>query len=147
MFAQRLTVAVAALVLLSIAACSPASGPTLTAPEAYAQAQAGKLTLIDIRHPDEWYQTGVAKGALRIDMTNEQNEAGFVRQVGSKVGNNKGAPIGLISLAGNRAARAQKILLDAGFIHVYNIKEGMAGSGAGPGWVAHGLPVVACPDC
>jgi hypothetical protein len=27
---------------------------------------------------------------------------------------------------------------------VYNVKEGMAGSGAGPGWIKHGLPLEPC---
>ena len=148
MLAPRLLLAaIATCMLLSITACSRSSGPTLSAPEAYAQAQAGKLTLIDIRHPNEWHQTGVAKGALRIDMTNEQADVGFVRQVNSKLGGNKNMPIGLLSLAGNRARHAQQILHEAGFTHVYNIREGMAGSSAGPGWVARGLPLEACPDC
>lgn len=148
MLAPRLLLAaIATFVLLSINACTRDGGPTLSAPEAYAQAQAGKLVLIDIRHPDEWHQTGVAKGALRIDMTNEQTDAGFVSQVSSKLGGNKNMPIGLISLAGNRASHAQQILREAGFTHVYNIKEGMAGNSAGPGWVGRGLPVEACPDC
>ena len=148
MSVPRLSIAViAAFMLLSLHACSRDNGLTLSAPEAYAQAQAGKLTLIDIRHPDEWRQTGVAKGALRIDMTNTQGESGFVEQVAAGMGGRKHAPIGLLSIAGNRGTNAQQVLRQAGFTHVYNIKEGMMGSSAGPGWIARGLPVVACPRC
>ena len=148
MSVPRLSVAaIAAFMLLSIHACSKDSGPTLSAPEAYAQSQAGTLTLIDIRHPDEWRQTGVATGALRIDMANAQGEAGFVAQVTATMGGKKHAPIGLLSIAGNRGANAQQVLREAGFTHVYNIKEGMMGSGAGPGWIARGLPLVACQAC
>ena len=51
MSASRLSLAaLAAFVLLSIHACSRENGPTLSAPDAYARAQAGTLTLIDIRH-------------------------------------------------------------------------------------------------
>ena len=33
-------------------------------------------------------------------------------------------------------------LAEAGFASVLNVPEGMLGSGAGPGWVKRGLPVV-----
>ena len=145
---SRLSVAAfAAFILLSIQACSNDKGPTLTAPDAYAQAQAGKLTLIDVRTPDEWRKTGVAQGALRIDMTNVQGEAGFVRQVDAATGGNRQTPVALIGLAGNRSANAQKVLRESGFTHVYTIKEGMLGGSAGPGWIARRLPVEPCPRC
>ena len=148
MFLQRLTLAAAAaLMLLSINACSRDSGPMLAAPDAYAQAQAGKLTLIDIRRPEEWRQTGVAKGALRINMAHPQGAAGFVGQVAVEVGGDRNSPIGLICRTGNRTTHMQQVLREAGFTQVYNIREGMAGSGAGPGWIARGLPVEACERC
>ncbi len=139
--------AIAAFTLLSIHACSEDSGPTLGAPEAHAQAQAGKLTLIDVRRPDEWRKTGVAPGALRINMLHPQGEAGFVRQVGAELGGDRNAPIGLLCRAGNRTSHVQRMLREAGFTRVYNIKEGMTGSNAGPGWIPRGLPVEPCPRC
>jgi rhodanese-related sulfurtransferase len=145
MLAQRLSLA--AFLLLILTACAKDSGATLSAPDAYARAQAGTLTLIDIRHPDEWRQTGVAPGALRIDMTDTQGEAGFVQRVTTEMKGKKNAPIGLLSVAGNRGANAQQVLRKAGFTHVYNIKEGMQGSSAGPGWIERGLPMQPCPDC
>lgn len=142
MSAQRVLLAsLSLLVLVTINACSHESGPVLSAPEAYARAQAATLTLIDVRHADEWQQTGVAKGALRIDMTNTRGEAGFVEQVTAELHSDKNAPIGLLSLSGNRAANAQQVLLKAGFTQVYVVKEGMMGSSAGPGWIARGLPL------
>ena len=148
MLMQRLTLATAAaFLLLSINACSQDSGPTLAAPDAFTQAQAGQLTLIDIRRPDEWKQTGVAKGALQINMAHPQGDAGFVAQVMAETGGDKNAPIGLICRTGNRTTQMQRVLTEAGFTRVYNIKEGMAGSGAGPGWVARGLPVEPCERC
>lgn len=148
MFAQRLTLTIATtLMLLSISACSRDSGPMLTAPEAFTQAQAGQLTLIDIRRPDEWRQTGVAKDALRINMAHPQGESGFVKQVEAELGGDRNAPIGLICRTGNRTTHMQRTLREAGFTQVYNIKEGMAGSTAGPGWIARGLPVEACARC
>lgn len=145
MLLQRLFSASAvAVTLLLTQACSQDSGPTLSAPDAYAQAQAGTLTLIDIRRPDEWRQTGVAPGALRIDMA--QGASGFARQVAAEVGD-KDTPIGLVCRTGNRSTQMQQALREAGFTRVYNVKEGMAGSGAGPGWVKRGLPVAPCPAC
>lgn len=148
MSVSRLSVAVlAGFALLSLGACSRDNGLTLSAPDAYAQIQAGTLTLIDVRTSDEWRQTGVAQGALRINMANAQGEAGFVREVDAALGGDRNAPIGLIGLAGSRATNAQKVLRDSGFNHVYTIKEGMLGSSAGPGWIARKLPVEPCPRC
>ena len=144
----RLFVATAtALMLLSVIACSGESGPELTAPEAYAQAQAGKLILIDIRRPDEWRKTGVAKEALRINMAHPRGASRFVQQVAAEVGGDRNTPIGLICRTGNRTTHMQQALREAGFTQVYNIREGMAGSAAGPGWIARGLPVEPCRTC
>lgn len=139
--------AAATLALMLLAGCSAESGPTLSAPEAFAQARAGKLTLIDIRRPDEWRQTGVAAGALRINMVHPQGVAGFVREVGAALDGRRDAPIALICRTGNRTTRMQKALQDAGFTNVYHIPEGMAGSPAGPGWIARDLPVDPCRAC
>lgn len=142
MSVPRLSIAVIAALMLMLNACSKDGDSTLSASDAYAMAQSGKLTLIDVQRPDEWKGTGIPKGALHIDMSSTQGEAGFVQLVGDKVQGDKNTPIGLISQAGNRSENARQTLHNAGFTHVYNIKEGMRGSSAGPGWIAHGLPVV-----
>lgn len=137
----------AASMLLTVTACTHDAAATLSPPEAYAQVQAGTLTLIDVRHADEWRETGVARGALRIDMTNTQGEAGFVHQVMTQMSGDRNAPIGLLGLSSNRAVNASKVLREAGFTQVFVIQEGMQGSSGGPGWIARGLPVDPCPDC
>lgn len=148
MSASRLSLAaLAAFVLLSIHACSRENGPTLSAPDAYARAQAGTLTLIDIRHAEEWRKTGVARGALRIDMTGTQGEEGFVSEVRTRMHGGLDSPIAVLSPSGNRGANAQQVLRKAGFTQVYNVREGMVGSSAGPGWIARGLPLDPCPNC
>ena len=53
-------------------------------------------------------------------------------------------PIALICRTGNRTTQVQRYLQGQGFTNVYNVKEGMAGSGAGPGWIKRGLPVESC---
>ncbi len=134
----------AALAFSALAACAPSSaGPELSAPEAHKRAQAGQLTLVDIRRPEEWRQTGVAQGAARIDMRRPD----FTQAVLQAVHGDPNAPIGIICRTGNRTTQMQKAMLEAGFTQVYNIREGMAGSGAGPGWLRQGLPVQDCARC
>lgn len=101
MLLQRLFAAIAAT-LLSLHAYSAEPGPILSAPEAYAWVEAGNMTLIDIRRPEEWRQTGVAKNARRINMEHPQGLVAFLRQVTVEVGGDGNAPIGLICRTGNR---------------------------------------------
>lgn len=145
MFMKHL--ALAAALLLSSQVHASDNPPNLAAPDAYEQVQAGKLTLIDIRRPEEWRHTGIARDARRINMLHPQGAAGFVHQVAVEVNGNRDAPIGLICRTGNRTTHVQRLLREAGFTQVYNVKEGMVGSGAGPGWIARGLPVEACARC
>lgn len=137
------TPALALFSALLISACTSEAGPTLSAPEAYEHARSGALTLIDIRTPPEWRQTGVAEGARRIDM----RDKAFVDEVLAAAGGSKDAPIAIICRTGNRTTYVQKELMGRGFTRVFNVKEGMAGSGAGPGWIKRGLPVEACKQC
>lgn len=119
--------------------------PDLSAPDAYAAAKEGKVRLIDIRTPDEWRQTGVAPEAGRVDFY--RGPQALLSGVLEMVGGDKNAPIALICRTGNRTTQAQKFLQAQGFTRVYNVKEGMAGSAAGPGWLKRGLPVDACMRC
>lgn len=123
------------------------AAPDMTAPEAMEAASTGKIILIDIRTPDEWRQTGVAKGAARVNLYHPQGAKGFYDQLLAQVGGDMNAPIGLICRTGNRTTQAQKFLQGQGFKNVYNVNEGMAGSAAGPGWLKRGLPVESCGQC
>jgi rhodanese-related sulfurtransferase len=126
-----------------MAACVAETGPDLAAPDAFAKSRSGEMTLIDIRTPQEWRQTGVAEGALTIDMTRKT----FVEELLRAVDGDKDAPIAIICRTGNRTTYTQKALQELGFSHVFNVKEGMVGSGAGPGWLRRGLPVESCQTC
>jgi rhodanese-related sulfurtransferase len=127
-----------------LAACAPTSaGPEIAAAEAQRRAQAGELVLIDIRRPEEWRETGVAQGAVRIDM----RRADFADAVLQQLGGNRAAPFAIICRTGNRTTQMQRELIGLGFSQVYNVREGMAGSAAGPGWLRQGLPVTPCPQC
>jgi rhodanese-related sulfurtransferase len=138
----------AALITLILScSVSPAlAEPDLAAPEANTATQAGKLTLIDIRTPQEWKETGVAIGAKQVNMLHPKGAEGFVNQLLGEVKGDRNAPIALICRTGNRSTQVQRYLQNVGFTQVYNVKEGMAGSGAGPGWIKRGLPVKACTE-
>lgn len=120
------------------------ANPELTAPEAAAAVAAGKVTLVDIRTPPEWKETGVAKGAKLINMLHPQGASGFTSALLEQVKGDRNAPIALVCRTGNRSTQVQRYLQSQGFTQVYNVREGMAGSSAGPGWLKRGLPVDTC---
>ena len=135
------------LALLFGLAAQTAAAQDMTPPEAFEAARAGKLILIDIRTPPEWQQTGIAQGATRINMIHPQGAPGFLKEVLAKTGGNMNAPIALICRTGNRTSQVQRYLKAQGMTQVINIPEGMAGSAAGPGWLARRLPVENCGVC
>lgn len=142
------------LLLITAAALLPAAAHAqseaaadITPQEARARAAAGTLRLIDVRTPEEWRETGVAPGAARIDMYHPGGAEGFTRDVLKLVGGDRNAPIAIICRSGNRSTQVQRHLAGQGFTRVYNVREGMLGGSAGPGWVSRGLPVESCKSC
>lgn len=135
------------LIGFTLTACAGERNADLSAAEAFALSQSGEITLIDIRRPEEWRQTGVAQGVKPINMLHPQGMAGFAREVYAAVGNDLNAPIVLICRTGNRTGRLQPMLTEMGFTNVRHVPEGMIGSRSGPGWIARGLPVEACRAC
>lgn len=110
-------------------------GAEMSPSEVLAALDAGDITLIDIRRPDEWTRTGLAPDALPIDMRRD-DFIGAVSEVAS------GGPIALICARGVRSRRMAAELRAAGIGPIIDVPEGMLGSSAGPGWVRRGLPVV-----
>jgi len=136
---------IASILALPLVPGQSRAEPDLAAPEAYAAASEGKLRLIDIRTPQEWRQTGTAPGAGRVDFY--RGPEVLLNAVLQMVDGDRNAPIALICRTGNRTTTAQKFLQAQGFTRVYNVREGMAGSAAGPGWLKRNLPVEACAQC
>jgi rhodanese-related sulfurtransferase len=136
-----------AVLLLSLAFPALAEIKSISAPEAMRAAKTGQAVLVDIRQPEEWKQTGVAEGARLIPMRHPEGGAGFVRDLLAATKGDRNAPIALICRTGNRSGATAKALSDAGFTHILDVSEGMAGSGAGPGWIKRDLPMVRCPVC
>ncbi|WP_282604552.1 rhodanese-like domain-containing protein [Pelagibius sp. Alg239-R121] len=119
----------------------------ISGPEALALSQRGEMTIVDVRSPQEWKQTGLPSGAQAVTIHDPEGLEGFVRALKRSVGDNLDTPVALICARGNRSTRAQNALRAAGFTRVLNIKEGMLGSTGGPGWLARKLPVDRCTRC
>ncbi len=114
------------------------AGDEMQPPEALAALRAGEILLVDIRRPEEWAATGIAEGALPLDMRRDD----FVAAVTALAGGDRKRPVALICAAGVRSDRTAERLAAAGFTDIIDVPEGMEGSAAGPGWIARGLPVV-----
>ena len=66
---------------------------------------------------------------------------GFMDDLLKLTKGDKNAPVALICRTGNRTTQVQRYLEAQGFTQVFNVREGMAGSAAGPGWLRRGLPL------
>lgn len=138
---------IAVLAIPTLPALAESLPPELTAPEAQARIARGELTLIDVRTPEEWRETGVAPDAVRINMYHAAGSEGFLKDVLAAVKGDRNAPVAVICRSGNRSTRVHDFLAQQGFTNVSNVREGMSGSGSGPGWIKRGLPVEACKRC
>jgi len=102
--------------------------------EAHDGAKAGRLILIDIRNPSEWADTGVPRGAVRLDA----ESAGFeVRLAGLRL-DNPGKIIALIDRTGGLAVSVRQKLAGRGWRDLVAVRGGMLSQG---GWLAEKLPV------
>jgi rhodanese-related sulfurtransferase len=139
---------IATLALIVLASSSLRAETVLTAPAAAAAAAKGETTIVDVRSPREWRQTGIATGARAVSIHNPNGTRAFVREMEKTVAGDKSRPVALICAAGVRSSRAARILSAAGFTNLQNISEGMLGRpDAGPGWLKRGLPVTPCTEC
>ena len=99
------------------------------------------LLLVDIRTPEEWADTGVPQGALRLDA----EASGFeLRLAGLRV-DYPGKRIVLIDRTGALAASVRQKLAGRGWRDLGLVRGGMLGSPGEKGWLAEGLPVVRYP--
>jgi rhodanese-related sulfurtransferase len=109
----------------------------LTAVEAHEKMKSGAITLIDVREPVEWAESGVAEGAARINMRNPE----LGPMLMAAVDGDRDAPIALICRTGARSQAVADAMAQAGFTNVYSVGDGMFGSSRGPGWLRSGLPL------
>lgn len=123
-------------IVLSTVALAQGALPSVSVQEAHQQASAGKMVIVDIRTPQEWAETGVAAGAVKLDMTEKDfpaRLAALQKQAGDKA-------VGLICRTANRSSYVQDALAKYG-MKLVNIRGGMAGGRGETGWIAAGLPV------
>jgi rhodanese-related sulfurtransferase len=146
------TAAVLALVAaVCVLAAWSASAETVIigADEALARAEAGEITIVDIRSPAEWAETGLparAVGATLLDDARRPRPA-FLDEILALVEGDRSRPIALICARGNRSALAARLLAEQGFTRLHDIGEGMIGGAGGPGWLARDLPTSPCRAC
>src|SRR5207248_8539233 len=131
--------------LLLLGAITARAEPDITAPQAFERSKQGNLVIIDVRTSEEWRETGVIPQARRVDFY--RGPQVLLKYVLEMVAGDKNAPIAVVCHSGSRSTEAQKFLQAQGFTRVFNLKEGMAGSAAGPGWLNRPLPVEPCLRC
>jgi rhodanese-related sulfurtransferase len=133
----RRTLVLGALAVVFVrSAEAQTASPSLSVREAHDGVKAGKLILVDIRTAEEWADTGVPQGALRLDA----EASGFeVRLAGLRV-DYPGKRIVLIDRSGGAAITVQQKLAGRGWRELSVVRGGMLGVG---GWLAEKLPVEA----
>lgn len=94
------------------------------------------VTVIDIRRPDEWAQTGTVPGAKRLTAFDGRGQfvPSFPDEVGKLVAHDQ--EVVLICRTGNRSLALARAMADqAGYTRVYNHETGIVG------WTEDGNPV------
>lgn len=133
---KKLILSSIALIAMTLAAW--AETPILSAPEAKARMDAGELILLDIRTPQEWQDTGIAKGAWPVSMHTRD----FGTRLKAILAVYPPEQIALICAVGGRTGHVTRVLESNGIAGVVDVSEGMMGSKRGAGWIARGLGVV-----
>ena len=134
-------------ILVAVAAQAWAQAGRVSARQAHDLAAAGKATVVDVRSPAEWRDTGIPEGAKPVTIHNAEGAQGFLREVLTAVGGDRSRPVAVVCARGGRSARAAELLKANGFTNVYDIEDGMLGNAHGDGWIASRLPVKPCPAC
>lgn len=129
------------ILLLLMPLTARADAALLSPDQAWEEASAGQVLIIDVRNAAEWAWTGVPRGAARASWWQIGGESGFLEDVLAIVGHERDRAIALICARGVRSSDAAAFLRANGFSNVRDIGEGMLGSAAGPGWLKRQLPL------
>ncbi|MBS0002723.1 MAG: rhodanese-like domain-containing protein [Thioalkalivibrio sp.] len=98
------------------------------------------VTVVDIRRPEEWRQTGVVAGSYLITAFDEQGRITpeFPALFGELT--DPAQPVVLICRTGNRTDILARMLVEqAGYQQVYNVSRGITS------WISGGREVTPCP--
>ena len=128
----------ATFLLIVTAAVVFAQPLRMSATEAHSAALNGNLIILDIRSPEEWAETGVAKDAWPVTM----HDPNFGANLQSIIESYPKKPLAFICATGGRSNHVATVLEQNGILGIINISEGMFGNGKAPGWIARDLPIV-----
>jgi rhodanese-related sulfurtransferase len=134
---KRRDILAGAMAMVAIPAAAQSGPPSVSVREAHERAKAGRSILVDIRRPEEWADTGVPLGAVKLDMTSPAFEA----RLAALRAENPGKPIDLICRTANRTRAVQEALIKRGWREVVNVRGGLLGNPGNPGWLDEKLPV------
>ena len=134
------------LAVLLIFAPAALSQTAVSPDQALQLARGGQVTIIDIRRPDEWRQSGLPAGTERATVRLSRGPNEFLHKIAKLTQGDKSKPIALICAAGVRSGYAAKLLASRGYTQVMDISEGMLGNGHGAGWLRD-LPISIFKDC
>ncbi len=140
LFARRLFIML--LAAMSFASLAQAEPKVMSAKEASRAVEADEIVLIDIRTPEEWATSGVAKGAWPIDMVSKD----FGTRLQALLKAEADKPIAIICATGGRTLFLQNIITQNGLGEVWDVGEGMYGSRHGQGWLKNKLPLMSAED-
>ncbi|MBU2533286.1 MAG: rhodanese-like domain-containing protein [Alphaproteobacteria bacterium] len=125
---------------LAVPGAAAAAEADISDIDAFERQQADEMIIVDIRTPPEWAETGVATGAVTIDMQDPE----FIPKLVALRTENQDKGIALICASSNRSGQAQRLLSQSGFDRLYSVFGGMTGNGQVAGWIADGLPTEKC---
>ena len=138
---MKRTTSISPIVLLGavLAATQPVRAEVLHIGNAETQELIGQgVTIVDIRTPGEWKQTGVVAGSQLVQFVDEKGRYDadqFMSKVNAVADPSK--PVVLSCRSGNRTRTAAQLISSANPQRkVYNVKEGLIG------WNKSGLPIV-----
>lgn len=114
----------------------------ITVQQAHDMAARSEILLIDVRSPEEWQETGIAKGAHAISM----HRPDFMERLQALTGGDMSRRLALICARGTRSKIMSSALARLGYQTVIDVPEGMLGSSNGPGWLKSELPVGSYSD-
>ena len=135
-------VAIFTAFFIMVAAQPALAADVVSVKDAYERAARNEITLVDVRHPDEWRESGIPKGAKPISFHDPEGVAGFVNRVRDAVDGMLDRPVALIANRGGRSTRAQWALEEFAFKNILNVREGIKGNMVdGWGWLSAKLPM------
>ncbi len=99
---------------LTLSACAQPEVPRVSPVEAAARVEAGEALLIDVREPAEWAESGVAKPALTLSLSDLRGDRTTWAKVLAEA-KAKSTPLLLYCRSGNRSGQAAALLAAEGY--------------------------------